>query len=422
MAGVPAPRPLLGAVLLLFVSAAWGSAFPLMQDLIYRLPVEDLLAERYTLAALTLFLIRPGSLRGLTRRTWINGLFLGLLFGVGQSAQAVALHHLPAAVSGFAVGCTVVITPVMAVAMFRAKVPYRVWVGVVLALVGMTVFTLLRGAEQNDISLPALAVTLASAALYSGHTLMLARLSRRGEQFDAYALTVIQLGTIGVLTGLIAVRDGITLPASVPDWLVLGHLSVISCALGFLARSYGQAHVPAVPSAVLMSSQPFWVAAIAVIWFGEQVGVSMIVGGLLMAGAMLLAVPSSTSGALDEPQAKRRDMLMVARRASRVLGELKVKRDDPLRLSGSKGLGKPPGQCSGTKSCPWQGRAVKGTGEPSLERLLDRAGRIARAGRAGSDSCCASMPAIGTCLCELMDEPGAKRRSGVTFPCRFRPQ
>src|SRR5690606_41626511 len=95
----------LGAVLLLFVSAAWGSAFPLMQDLIHRLPVEDLLAERYTLAALTLFLLRPGCLRGLSRSTWIEGLVLGVMFGVGQSAQAVALYSLPAAVSGFAVGC-----------------------------------------------------------------------------------------------------------------------------------------------------------------------------------------------------------------------------------------------------------------------------------------------------------------------------
>ncbi|MFC7100546.1 hypothetical protein ACFQQB_08805 [Nonomuraea rubra] len=35
-----------------------------MKDLIHRLPVEDLLAERYLLAALTLFLIKPGCLRG----------------------------------------------------------------------------------------------------------------------------------------------------------------------------------------------------------------------------------------------------------------------------------------------------------------------------------------------------------------------
>ena len=91
-------------------------------------------------------------------------------------------------------------------------------------------------------------MTLTAAALYSGHTLLLARMSRNGETFNAYALTVVQLGTIGLLTGALAVRDGITLPAGVMDWAELAHLSVVSCALGFLARSYGQTHVPAVPS------------------------------------------------------------------------------------------------------------------------------------------------------------------------------
>ncbi len=410
----------MGAVLLLFVSAAWGSAFPLMQDLIHRLPVEDLLAERYTLAALTLLLIRPRCLWGLSRRTWINGVILGVMFGVGQSAQAVALYSLPAAVSGFAVGCSVVITPVMALALFKAKVPYRVWIGVVLAMAGMTVFTLLRGIEDGGFSLPALGVTLCAAALYSGHTLLLGRLSRKGEQFDAYALTVIQLGVIGLLTGGLAVRDGITLPGETSDWVVLGHLSVVSCALGFLARSYGQAYVSAVPSAVLMSSQPFWVAAIAVIWFGEQLGWSMLLGGGLMAAAMLLAVPSP-GAALDEPQSRRRDLLMVSRRASRVLGELKVKRGDPLMLNGKVPPALPPGPCGGADSCLWPGRAAKGTGEPSLERLIERASRIVRARNENAEGCCDSVPRLGRCLCELMNEPGGKR-SGATYPCRFRSQ
>lgn len=418
MAVVPAPRPLLGAVLLLFVSAAWGSAFPLMQDLIHRLPVEDLLAERYTLAALTLFLLRPGCLRGLSRSTWIEGLVLGVMFGVGQSAQAVALYSLPAAVSGFAVGCSVVITPIMALALFKAKVPFRVWIGVVLALFGMTAFTLLRGVEDGGFSVPALVVTLLAAALYSGHTLLLARLSRKGEQFNAYALTVIQLAAIGVLTGGLAVRDGITLPGTVSDWVVLGHLSVVSCALGFLARSYGQAHVPAVPSAVLMSSQPFWVAAIAVIWFGEQVGWSMMLGGGLMAAAMLLAVPSRNA-VLDEPRTRRHDLLMVSKRASRVLGELKVKRDDPLKL-GNQGPSAPLASlCPDREVCPWQVRAVKGAGEPSLERLLERASRIVRAGNEAGEGHCRSAAQRGPCLCELMNISGEKG-AGVMFPCRFR--
>lgn len=416
MAVLPAPRPLTGVVLLLFVSAAWGSAFPLMKDLILRLPVDDLLAERYTIAAVTLFLIRPGCLRGLSRTVWINGIILGIMFGVGQGGQAVALNGLPAAVSGFAVGTSVVMTPIMALVLFRVRMPGRVWVGVLLALAGMTVFTLLRGMGDDDFSLPALWVTLTAAALYSGHTLLLARMSRNGETFNAYALTVVQLGTIGLLTGALAVRDGITLPTGVMDWAGLAHLSVVSCALGFLARSYGQKHVPAVPAAVLMSSQPFWVAAIAVIGFGEQVGWSLLIGGGLMAAAMLLAVPSGTQPEVPDPE--RRHLLIVTHRASRVLGELKVKRDDPLKPDGADPPVAGESACAHIEACPWSTRAVKGSGEPSLERLIKRATDIVRSRNQAPPGCCQSMTVLGRCLCDLMGESD-KTRSGAK-PCWFR--
>ena len=122
MAVVPAPRPLLGAVLLLFVSAAWGSAFPLMKDLMVRVPVADLLTERYAVATLVLLALRPRCLRGLPEGTWLTGVLLGLLFGVGRTAQAVALHDLPSSVSGFTVGSYVVITPVLGLVLLGSGV------------------------------------------------------------------------------------------------------------------------------------------------------------------------------------------------------------------------------------------------------------------------------------------------------------
>lgn len=402
MAGMSAPRPLLGAVLLLFVSAAWGSAFPLMKDLILRLPVEDLLAERYLLASLTLLAFKPGCLRGLSRDTWVNGAVLGVMFGVGQSGQALALDHLPSAVSGFAVGCSVMITPILSLVLYKEPVRRRIWAGVVLALAGMIVFTVLRGVEEHEISVLALVVTLTAAALYSGHTLMLAHLSRRPSGFPAYPLTVIQLFTIGTLTGGVAVRDGISVPTSLPDWMILAHLSVVACALGFLARSCAQAHIPAVPSQILMSSQPLWVAGIAVIWFHERLGWGMIVGGGLMAGAMLLALPSRNA-TLTKPTG-RRHLLALASRAAKALADQRIKRTDPLQLLGEPAPYIARSACTDADSCPWQTRSLKGGAEPSLERLIERATRIVRTKSLPGPGCCQSVTLLGRCLCDLMEE------------------
>jgi drug/metabolite transporter (DMT)-like permease len=383
-----------------------------MKDLIHRLPVEDLLAERYLIAALTLFLVKPGCLRGLSRGAWINGVILGVMFGVGQTAQAIALDSLPSAVSGFAVGCSVVITPILALLLFKAKVPRRVWAGVVLALAGMTAFTLMRGVEEHELSVVALMVTLCAAALYAGHTLMLGQLSKRGA-FRPYALTVIQLLAIGLMTGAVGVRDGITMPVGAFDWLLLAHLSVVSCALGFLARSYGQAHVPAVPSAILMSSQPVWVAVIAVIWFDEQVGWSMIVGGGLMAGAMLLALPARSAALRKERKIKNHDLLAVSRTATKALANRKIKREDPLRLDRGPMPYIAKTACSNLDSCPWNTRSLKGGGEPSLQRLIERATIIVRARNLPGPGCCQSVTLLGRCLCDLMEESDQARRRGL---------
>ncbi|MFF5207040.1 DMT family transporter [Streptosporangium sp. NPDC000396] len=274
-------------MLLLFVSAAWGSAFPLMKDLIVRMPVADLLTERYGIAMVVLVALRPRCLRGLPESTWLTGILLGLLFGVGQTAQAVALHDLPSSVSGFTVGSYVVITPILGLILLRARVSGRTWVAVLLATVAMTAFAVMRGGG-GEIHLPALAATLLSAVLYSAHTLVLGNFA--GARRDAYAVAVIQLGTIALMTGILAAPDGLTLPRTPGDWAILGHLSIVACALGFLARSFGQVHVPPVPAAVILSAQPLWVTLLAVTLYGEPLTWGVLLGGGLIALAMLLVV------------------------------------------------------------------------------------------------------------------------------------
>ncbi len=417
MAVVPAPRPLMGAVLLLFVSAAWGSAFPLMKSLIdepLHMSVTDLLAERYTIAAIALFLIRPRCLTGLAKGTWSRGIVLGIMFGVGQTMQAFALDDLSSAVSGFAVGCNVVMTPLLALVLFRVRVPRRIWYGVALALVGVTIFALMKG-DGVKFAPVALGLTLCAAALYACHTLVLAKFSR--SNYNAYAITVIQLLTIGLLTGMMAVPDGLDAPPGPYGWLKLGHLAIVSCALGFLARSFGQRHLHAVPSAVLLSSQPLWVAVIAMLC-DEPVGMSVLVGGPFMAAAMLLAVPSKGEPVVvgdppaRVPQAPEADegLRWAAKQAAEALASLRT----PERASPPKPV---PVNLEQVRDCwiraaerdpdaePWCSLARPGGG-PGIDRLIEHATEIVRArhempGQEG----CLTFPLSGRCLCALRPAP-----------------
>src|SRR3712207_454094 len=127
-------------VALLAMTAAWGSTFFLIKDVVTRVPVPDLLAVRFALGTLALVLVAGRRLR-MSRRTLRGGAVLGLLYGVGQILQTVGLAHTAASVSGFITGLYVVATPLLAALLLRSRVGSRVWLAAGLATVGLGVLS-----------------------------------------------------------------------------------------------------------------------------------------------------------------------------------------------------------------------------------------------------------------------------------------
>src|ERR671916_799465 len=98
------------------MTAAWGSTFFLIKDLLVRLRMS--------------------------RSTLRSGLLLGRLYGVAQILQTAGLAHTSASVSGFITGLYVVATPVIAAVLLRARITALTWVAVALATAGLGVLTL----------------------------------------------------------------------------------------------------------------------------------------------------------------------------------------------------------------------------------------------------------------------------------------
>ncbi len=85
----------LATVLLLIVTAAWGSTFFLIKDLVVTVPPTDFLAVRFTIAAVAMFALFHRQVRRLTPRD----LRLGLrhdrrLLHVGSATAAVSAAGL----------------------------------------------------------------------------------------------------------------------------------------------------------------------------------------------------------------------------------------------------------------------------------------------------------------------------------------
>ena len=78
---------LLAALLLLSVTAVWGSTFFLIKDLLERVPILDFLAIRFSIAAVLLLLVAPRALGRLSSDARKHALVLGALYGVAQILQ-----------------------------------------------------------------------------------------------------------------------------------------------------------------------------------------------------------------------------------------------------------------------------------------------------------------------------------------------
>ena len=188
-------RTLLAFAALLTMTAAWGSTFFMIKDILTRVEVIDLLAVRFAIAGMALLLI-AGRKLNMSRSTLLRGVGLGVLYGIAQILQTTGLAHTSASVSGFITGLYVVATPLLGALILRSRISRLTWLAAGLATVGLGVLSL-NGFSIGYGEL----LTLASAIIYAGHIVALGRLSGPGT---AMSLSVVQMWVIAVLCSLAA--------------------------------------------------------------------------------------------------------------------------------------------------------------------------------------------------------------------------
>lgn len=293
----PLAAPRLATLLLVSVTAVWGSTFFLIHDLVAHVPSADFLAVRFGIAAVVMAVVFRRQTLALTRRQVMVGVALGALYGLAQLLQTIGLEHTDASVSGFVTGTYVVLTPVLGAVLLRDRLPWSTWLAVALATTGLAVLSL-RGLSVGVGE----ALTLAAAALYALHIIGLGRYSTAGS---ATGLATVQAFVITAITGVAAVPGGITLPGSGGQWASLLYMALVAGAVALWAQTWAQSHLPATRAAIVMTMEPVFAAFFAVLFGGESLTARMVVGGALVLAAMyvveLLGRRSGVSAEQDPP-------------------------------------------------------------------------------------------------------------------------
>jgi drug/metabolite transporter (DMT)-like permease len=255
------------------VTAVWGWTFVLVKDALTHYPTLPFLEIRFALAFLVMIVL----VRRLPHRRELRvGIAAGAVLAAGYLAQTVGLTMTSPGNSGLITGLFVVFTPLID-RVFGMPLYRRTVIAVVLALAG----TVMLAGGPAGLGLGDL-LTVACAFLYALHIVILSRWSLG---LRSAPLAMVQMGTSA---SIFAAGGSWSLSAPSADvWVAIAVTGVFASALAFYIQTWAQQHISASRTALILTTEPAWALAAAVLLAGQRFGLLQAAGAALLLAAIV---------------------------------------------------------------------------------------------------------------------------------------
>ncbi len=246
----------------------------------------DVLTWRYLIAAALLVVVSGGVHAVLApgRRAWT----VIALAGGGQALIAFvslsALAYIPAATLTFLFYTYPAWVAVMAAVRGTERISRSGAIALAFSLAGIALMVGMPGAGGLH-PIGAL-LALSSALLYAAYIPLIDRLGRGMPPAVTSAYATAGAGAILLVVAMM--QGGLALRFAPIGWVAVIILAVLSTVLAFLAFLRGLAEIGPVRTAIVSTIEPFWTALLGGIVLGQRVGPRTLLGGLLIAVAVVL--------------------------------------------------------------------------------------------------------------------------------------
>ena len=162
-------------------------------------------------------------------------------------------------------------------------------IALTLALAGVTIMV---GAPTEKLNPIGVMLALGSALLYSAY---LPALEHVQAGIPAVIATFLLIGGAAIAFVMAAILTGeLFMPAGITVWSEILVLAVVSTVVAFLTLIKGLAVLGPVRTSIVATVEPFFTATLGVLVLGNQMSTATLLGGILIAGAVLLIQWNST--------------------------------------------------------------------------------------------------------------------------------
>ena len=279
-------------LLLFFVTFIWGGTFIFTKIGLNDSSPELYVAIRFSIALVIASIIFGKHLKGISRTILIQGLTLGIIFGGGFVLQTEGLRLTTVTKSAFITGMSVVFTPFVFKLISRKNILLWSKIGVVIAFIGLWLFTdpKIDSINRGDM------ITLISTIFWAFYIVLMDVFTKGKENFtETVQLVVLQfIGTISValVSHLILYRTNFEINISSNLLISLAYNGILaSFVLTFLHTGF-QRYTTPVKAALIFSLEPVVATTAAVFALSEIMNGREYIGAIVL----FLGVMTSETG------------------------------------------------------------------------------------------------------------------------------
>lgn len=221
------------------------------------------------------------------------GAACGLLLGGATLLQQAGMQTASAGKAGFLTALYIVIVPVLGIFLGR-RPGLKVWMGVVLALVGAYLLSVKGGAGIASGDL----LVIASAVVFSLHILVIDSVP---AGVDGVRLSCVQFLVAGVLALVLALfLESFTWRDILSAWVPLLYTGVVSSGVGYTLQILGQRTVNPTVASLILSLESVFAALAGWAILGQALSLRELFGCALVFVAVILAqLPSKKGRAIN---------------------------------------------------------------------------------------------------------------------------
>lgn len=294
---------------LLAASTIWGISFVVMKGLLDYLPINYLLAYRFTIGALGLLFVVFKYKKEFTPKAWLQGFLVGLCMYSAFVFQTYGLLFIGSGKNALVTAVYVVIVPFLMWAFKKKRPTLRSVIAGIVCFLGIAVLSLgsitdsnasesapliaqkILGFTPNAVQMEAIGIilTLISGFLYALH---IAIVNVYGEETHVMPLTFMQylFAAIFAWTFALIFEVAPNIKAVFPDIaLSLFYVCFLSTLLAFTFQNIGVKHAPPAFASIILSLESLFGCILSIIFTSERLTPSIAIGAVIIISSIAVS-------------------------------------------------------------------------------------------------------------------------------------